>query len=65
MVSVVLNRAANFVWKKVRPVVRLLNTTYEKGIRIGGKERLALEGRVERLEKLPLYDITITSYTVY
>ena len=43
-VSVVLNRAANFVWKKVRSVVRLLDTTYEKGVKIGGKEKLALEG---------------------
>lgn len=64
-VSVVLNRAANFVWKKVRSVVRLLDTTYEKGIKISGKEKLALEGRLERLEKLPLYDITITPKTVY
>lgn len=64
-VNVVLNRAANFVWKKVRSVVRLLNTTYEKGVKIGGKERQVLEGRLERSEKLPLYDITITPDMVY
>jgi hypothetical protein len=64
-VSVVLNRAANFVWKKVRSVVRLLETTYEKGVKIGGKERQAIEERLERSEKLPLYDITITSLMVY
>ncbi|MCR4321510.1 MAG: hypothetical protein NUV74_14375 [Candidatus Brocadiaceae bacterium] len=45
--------------------MRLLDTTYEKGVKIGGKEKLALEGRLERLEKLPLYDITITPKTVY
>ena len=64
-VSVVLNRAANFVWKKVRSVVCLLETTYEKGVKIGGKKRQAIEKRLERSEKLPLYDITITPEMVY
>jgi len=63
-VSVVINRAANFVWKKVRSVVRLMETTYEKGVKIGGKERQAIEERLERSDKLPLYDITITPITV-
>ena len=39
--------------------------TNEFRTKIDGKERLALEGRLERLEKLPLYDITITPYAVY
>jgi hypothetical protein len=64
-VSVVLNRAANFVWKKVRTVVHLLETTYEKGVKIGGKDMQAIEGRLERSDKLPLYDITITPLMVY
>jgi hypothetical protein len=64
-VSVVLNRAANFVWKKVRTVVRLLETTYEKGVKIGGKDMQVIEERLERSDKLPLYDITITPLMVY
>ena len=63
-VSVVLNRAANFVWKKVRTVVRLLETTYEKGVKIGGKDMQAIEERLERSDKLPLYDITIAPLMV-
>ena len=64
-VSVVLNRAANFVWKRVRSVVRLLETTYEKGVKIGGKDMQAIEERLERSDTLPLYDITIAPLMVY
>jgi transposase len=64
-VSVVLNRAANFVWKIVRTVVRFLETTYEKGAKIGGKDMQAIEERLERSDKLPLYDITITPLIIY
>ena len=58
-VSVVLNRAANFVWKRVRSIVHLLENTYEKGVKLSVKERRGIEDRLERSEKLPLYDITI------
>ena len=61
----VLNRAANFVWKRVRTTVHLLETTYEKGVKVFGKEREKLEDRLERSEKLPWYDITIFPKTVY
>lgn len=64
-VSVVLNRAANFVWKRVRTTVHLLETTYEKGVKVCGKERERLEDRLERSEKLPRYDIAIFPYTVF
>ncbi len=64
-VSVALCRAANFVWKRVRTIVRLLPTIYKKGITISGKERQAIEDRLERSEILPLYDIKITPITVY
>lgn len=64
-VNVVLNRASNFVWKKVRATVQLLDTTYEKGVKIIGKERQQIEERLSRSRELPLYDITINSNTVY
>jgi hypothetical protein len=63
-VSVVLNRAANFVWKGFRSTVHLLNATYEKGIKVCGKERVELEQRLQRSEQLPWYDITIYPKTV-
>ena len=64
-VSTVLQRAANFTWKSVRSTVRLLETTYEKGVKISGKERQMIEERLERSEKLPLYDIKITPIMVH
>jgi len=57
-VSVVLNRACNFVWKGLRATVHLLNAVYEKGIKVCGKERAKLEQHLQRSEQLPLYDIT-------
>lgn len=63
-VNVVLNRAGNFVWKGFRSTVHLLNAFYEKGIKVCGKERAELEQRLQRLEQLPLYDITICPKTV-
>lgn len=63
-VSVVLNRAGNFVWKGLRAAVHLLNAVYEKGVKVCGKERTELEQRIERSKQLPWYDITISPKTV-
>lgn len=63
-VSVVLNRASNFVWKGLRATVHLLNAVYEKGIKVCGKRRSQLEQRLQRSEQLPLYDISICHETV-
>jgi hypothetical protein len=63
-VSVVLNRASNFVWKGLRATVHLLNAVYEKGIKVRGKRRSQLEQRLQRSERLPLYDISICHETV-
>ena len=64
-VSVVINRASNFVWKKVRTGACLIETTYEKGVKVVGKDMQAIEERLERSDKLPLYDITVTPLMVY
>ena len=61
----VLKRAANFVWKGFRATVNFVDTVYEKGIKVMGKEKETLEQRLRRSEKLPLYDIIIYPITVY
>lgn len=63
-VSVVLNRAGNFVWKGLRAAVHLLNAVYKKGVKVCGKERTELEQRIERSKQLPWYDIIISPKTV-
>jgi hypothetical protein len=64
-VETVLNRATNFVWKGLNATVHLLKTSYEKGVRVCGKEKAKMEKRLQRSERLPLYDITINPNTVY
>jgi len=64
-VETVLNRATNFVWKGLNATVHLLKTSYEKGIKVCGKEKAEMEERLERSERLPLYDIAIRPKTVY
>ncbi len=63
-VSTVLNRAANFFWKGLSATVNLLDAVYEKGVKVVGKERIALEQRLQRSPTLPWWDITIYPKTV-
>ena len=58
-VDTVLNRAASFAWKKTQPIVKLLDTVYEKGIKLCNKEKQALENRLLRSAELPWWDIII------
>lgn len=63
-VNIILNRAANFVWKGIRAAVHMLNGVYEKGITVTGQAKEDLELQLNRLEKLPYYDIKIYPKTV-
>ena len=63
-VDTVLKRAANFFWKGCRSTVTILKGSYAKGIKVCGKEKAKLEERIQRSEKLPKYDITISPITV-
>lgn len=63
-VDTVLNRAGNFLWKGFRTATQLLETAYEKGIKVCGKEKLELEKRLQRSSVLPWWDITIQPITV-
>jgi hypothetical protein len=61
----VLNRTADFVWKGLHATANLMDAIYEKGVKLCGKERMALEQRLQRSQKLPWYDIIIQPKTVY
>lgn len=58
-----LNRTVNFVWKGLQPMVNLMTGIYAKGVKLCGKERAALEQRLQRSPKLPQYDIIIQPKT--
>lgn len=64
-VETVLKRAGNFAWRTVKTTVTLMEGTYEKGIKLCGKEKSELEYRLQRSEHLPWWDITILPLTVY
>jgi len=64
-VETVLNRAADFVWKGLNATVHLLKTSYERGVKIYGKDKAEMEERLQRSELPPIYDITINPKTVY
>ncbi len=58
-VATVLNRAGNFVWRGTQTTARLLDTLYEKGVKLCGKEKDDLEKRLLRSRKLRWWDIVI------
>jgi hypothetical protein len=58
-VETVLNRAGHFFWKGMRTVVQLLDTPYEKGVKVCGNEKLKIEQRLQRSHVLHWWDITI------
>jgi len=57
--TTVLNRAAAFAWKGTQPIVKLLKTVYEKGVKLCNKDKHALETCLHRSPELPWWDITI------
>lgn len=64
-VHTVLKRAANFTWKGFHASTQLLEKTYEKGVKVSGKEKTQMEQRLHRSEQLPWYDISISAEEVY
>jgi hypothetical protein len=64
-VDTVMKRAGSFVWRSVRPIVKLMTGLYEKGITLCREERAALEERLIRNARLPKWDIIIKPLAVY
>jgi len=58
-VSTAMNWAATMTWKGLQPVVQLLETTYEKGVRVAKKAFRAIAQRLQRDEALPKYFVRI------
>jgi hypothetical protein len=63
-VESILGRASSFCWRSMRTTVTLVNKVYEKGIKLCGKEKKALEAQLCRSPQLPFYDISIKPKTV-
>jgi hypothetical protein len=50
-------------WKGIKPVVELLETVYQKGIRMSKKAFKAIANRIDRDESLPKYYTIIRPQT--
>ena len=58
-VATVVEWARTMTWKGTRPIVRLIETTYNKGVRIAKDAFNAIESRLQRHDSLPKYDVLI------
>jgi hypothetical protein len=58
-VETTLEWAKSMTWKGFSPVVKLLETTYEKGVTISKKMFKSIASRIERYKPLPKYCATI------
>ena len=58
-----LHWAQTMTWKGLAPVVHLTDKFYQKGVRLTGKAKRALEARLQRSTTLPWWDILITPAT--
>ncbi len=64
-VEAILKRAASCTWKGACTTAKKFSSTYPKGITLAGKEKKALENRLERSSTLPWWDITIKPLPVH
>ena len=58
-VATVVEWARTMTWKGAHPIVRLIETTYAKGVRIAKDAFEAIESRLQRHNNLPKYDVLI------
>jgi hypothetical protein len=56
----VLNWAGTMTWKGLRPIVHLLEATYEKGVRVAKQAFQEISQRLQRDESLPKYFVRIS-----
>jgi len=58
-VDTVVEWARTMTWKGAHPIVKLIETTYDKGVRIAKGAFKAIEGRLKRHSSLAKYDVLI------
>ncbi|MFM7352229.1 MAG: ISAzo13 family transposase [Microcystis aeruginosa] len=58
-IDAALNWASNMTWKGIKPLVNLVEGTYEKGVKVLAKELEQLQPFWQRSETLPKWDVTV------
>jgi len=62
-VETALNWAKTMTWKGTHPVVKLLEGTYETGVRVAKEAFRPFQKRLLRSEKLPKWSLTVEPMT--
>ncbi len=55
----VIGWAETMTWNGVHPAVHLVDKVYQKGVKLTKEAMKICEERIERLENLPKWDVTI------
>jgi len=63
-IETVVEWARTMTWKGAHPIVGLIETTYDKGVRIAKDAFEAIERRLQRHDNLPKYDVLIQPQAV-
>ena len=58
-IETTLEWAKTMTWKGISPVIKLVETVYQKGVRMTKKAFNALADRIDRDASLPRYHLTI------
>lgn len=58
-IEAVVGCASSMTWKGQHPVVKLIDTVYEKGVTLGKVAMRAVEAKLQRLAALPRWFVTI------
>jgi len=61
-VETAVNWASHMTWKGINPIVNLIETTYEKGVKVLPHELKQYLPSWQRSETLPKWDITIIPF---
>jgi hypothetical protein len=61
-VETAINWASNMTWKRIKPIVHLVETTYEKGIKVLPHELKQYLPSWQRSETLPKWEIAVSSF---
>jgi len=64
-VTTVINRAKSFTWRGIAATAMLIDTVYQKGIKLCGKEKKQMEKRLMRSKDLQWWDISIRPEMVF
>jgi len=58
-ISTILNWARSMTWKKIHPIVRLLDVRYQKGVKLTKKEFASISERLQRSQSLAKWSVVI------